>query len=32
MIARKTGVSVGTVFAAAQERQDIICAQAPEAD
>jgi DNA invertase Pin-like site-specific DNA recombinase len=26
MIARKTGVSVGTVFAAAQERQDIICA------
>jgi DNA invertase Pin-like site-specific DNA recombinase len=31
-IARKTGVSVGTVFAAAQERQDIISAQAPEAD
>src|SRR5579862_2076077 len=31
-IARKTGASVGTVFAAAQERQDIICANPAAAD
>lgn len=31
-IARKTGASVGTVFGAAQERQDIICANPAAAD
>jgi DNA invertase Pin-like site-specific DNA recombinase len=31
-IARKTGVSVGTVFAAAQERQDISCIDTPAGD